>query len=100
MRLFAVSVDPPEKSREFIQKIEKDGQGPVRFRILFDPGSKTIDAYGLRDPAYAGQPVDGIPRPAVFVLDDKGVVRWARVETNYRLRPSNQDIRAALDALK
>jgi peroxiredoxin len=100
VRLFAISVDPPEASREFVRKIESDGKGAVQFQLLSDLGSRTIDAYGLRDPAYQGKSVYGIPRPAVFLIDGKGVVRWARIESDYRVRPSNSEIRSALDALE
>lgn len=99
VRLFAISVDPPEISRKFIQKIESDGRGTVGFRLLSDPDSRTIDAYGLRDPAYEGKEVYGIPHPAVYILDRSGRVRWARVESDYRVRPANVEIRTALDSI-
>ena len=42
----------------------------------------------------------GIPHPAVYVIDKAGKVAWAKIESNYRERPANDEIRAALDALK
>lgn len=99
MRFYAINPDTPEKSREFIEKIEADGERKVTFSLLSDPKSEVIDRYGLRDPSYAGQDVDGLPRPAVFVLDREGKVRWSKIETDYRQRPSNEEIRAALDAV-
>ena len=39
-----------------------------------------------------------MPRPSVFVLDQKGVVRWEKIETDYKERPSIEEISAALDA--
>lgn len=99
-KLYAVSVDSPEESRKFAEKIASDGKGEVSFAILSDAGSRTIDSYGLRDPAYAGQSREGIPHPAVYVLDETGRVVWARVESDYRKRPTVEEIRAALDALK
>lgn len=66
------------------------------FLLLSDPDSSVIDRYGLRDPAYAGEEGDGIPHPAVFVLDREGIVRWSKVESDYRQRPSNEEIRAAI----
>jgi len=54
----------------------------------------------LRDPAYAGQKIDGVPRPSVFVLDQQGRVRWLTIESDYRVRPSNEDVAAALDAFQ
>jgi len=100
VKLYAISVDPPDVSKDFAAKLGSDNKGPVTFPILSDPDHKIIDAYGLRDPAYEGQKVFGIPHPAVYVIDKTGKVAWARVESNYRERPANQEIRAALDALK
>lgn len=37
---------------------------------------------------------------AVYVIDKAGKVAWAKVESNYRQRPSNQEIRAAIEALR
>lgn len=87
-------------SKNFAAKIASDGKGAVDFPLLSDPDHKIIDVYGLRDPAYEGQQVYGIPHPAVYLIDKNGKVVWAKVESNYRERPTNQDIRAALDAIK
>ena len=100
MRLYAISVDPPDVSNDFAKKIASDGKGEVNFPILSDPDHKVIDAYGLRDPAYEGQKFYGIPHPAVYVIDKTGKVAWTKIESNYRERPTNQEIRGALDALK
>jgi len=54
----------------------------------------------LRDPAYEGQKVYGIPHPAVYVIDKQGKVAWAKIESDYKQRPMNEEIRASLDALK
>ena len=97
--LYAISVDPPDVSRSFAEKIASDGKGKVTFSLLSDPEHKIIDAYGLRDPAYEGQKVYGIPHPAVYVINKEGKVSWAKIESNYRDRPSSQEIRAAIDRL-
>lgn len=97
--IYAISIDPPEKSKSFAEKIAADGKGNLGFLILSDPGSKTIDAWGLRDPAYKGQPIDGVPHPAVFVLDKSGKVAWSRIESDFKVRPTNAEIRKALDGL-
>lgn len=100
VKLYAISVDAPDVSRGFAEKIESDGKGKVAFSLLSDPDHKIIDSYGLRDPAYEGQKVYGIPHPAVYVINRDGKVTWARIESDYRQRPTNQEIRAALDTLK
>lgn len=98
--LLAVSVDDHEKTKALMEKIASDGYGPVNYPMLSDPDHKVIDAYGLHDPAYDGTKFDGIPHPAVYVIDRNGRVAWAKVELDYKVRPSNADIRAALESLK
>ena len=99
IRLLAVSVDDADQTRELVRKITSDGNGPVTYTMLSDPGHKVIDAYGLHDPTYDGTKFEGIPHPAVYVIDKNGTVTWAKVESDYKIRPSNSDIRAALDKL-
>jgi peroxiredoxin len=98
--LYAISIDSAEQSQELLKKIAKDGKGEVSFPLLSDPNHKTIDAYGLFDPAYVGEKVEGIPHPAVYILDKNRKIVWAKVETDYRKRPTNEEIRAELDKLK
>ena len=98
--VYALSIDKPEDSRKLAEKIAADGKGKVEYRLLSDPGGKTIEAWGLRSPAYKGQPIDGVPHPAVYVIGKDGKVAWARIDEDYRQRPSNTEIRAALDKLK
>lgn len=100
VRIYGISIDPPKVSKEFAEKIAADKKGAVTFPLLSDPDHLTIDAYGLLDPAYETQQIYGIPHPAVYVIDKTGKVAWARVESNYRERPTNAEVRVALDALK
>ena len=98
--LYAVSIDAAEKTKGLMTKIAKDGKGEVNFPLLSDPEHKTIDAYGLFDPAYVGQDFEGIPHPAIYILDKKRKIVWAKVESDYRKRPTNEDIRTELNKLK
>ncbi|MEO7659954.1 MAG: peroxiredoxin family protein [Pyrinomonadaceae bacterium] len=98
--LYAISIDPADKLKVTREKIAKDGKGEINFPLLSDPGHKTIDAYGVFDPAYTGQRFEGIPHPAVYILDKNRKVVYSKVEPDYKLRPTNEDIRAELDKLK
>jgi peroxiredoxin len=98
--LYAVSVDAPEKSRDLAGKIAKDGKGAIAFSLLSDPNHRTIDAYGVFDPSYLGQETEGIPRPAIFIIDKNRKIVWAKIETDYRKRPAVEEIRAELDKLR
>lgn len=93
-------MDAPERSREFAGTIASDGMERVAFTMLSDPQHRVIDAYGLQDPRYLKQRVEGIPWPAAYVIDKAGRVAWARIDRDSTRRPPNSEIRAALDALK
>lgn len=100
MKFYAISPDSTEEGKNFAQLLATDHRGAVTFPLLSDPGSRIIDRYALRDETYAGKKEDGIPYPAVLVLDAKGRVRWMKVETDFRERPSNAEIAAAIDGME
>lgn len=94
-RLAAISYDDPATQAAFAAK-----EG-VTLTFLSDPGSKTIDAWGLRDPQYKPDSFAyGVPRPAIFVLDAKGVVRAKLAEDGYKVRPTVEAVLAAVDGVK
>lgn len=99
VKLYAISIDPHDKSKELAQKLSADGKG-INFPFLSDPYAKTIDAYGLRSHVYAGTKYDGIPYPTVYVIDKNGKVIWMKLEEDYKKRPTNTEIRAEIDKLK
>jgi len=81
-------VDAQEKSRELVDKLK------LPFPVLSDVGHKIIDAYDLYNP-------DGkIAKPALFVLDKKGIVRWIFLDEDYRIRAVNDAVLAELRKLK
>lgn len=98
--LYAVSIDPAEKSLGLMKKIAKDEKGEVNYSLLSDPNHQTIDAYGVFDPTYIGEKFEGIPHPAVFILDKNRKIMWTKVESDYKKRPTNDEIRAELNKLK
>jgi peroxiredoxin len=100
VNVYAISVDSPAESKQFAEKISADGKGNVSFPMLSDPGHRVIDAYGIRDPDYNGQKFEGIPHPSVYIIDKDGRVAWAKVEKDYKERPINDEVRAALKNLK
>jgi peroxiredoxin len=93
-------MDPADTSKNLADKIASDGKGRLSFPLLSDPDHKVIEAYGLRDPAYKGQNIDGIPHPAIYIINKDGKVTWAKIESDYRKRPTIVELRAALNTLK
>ena len=94
MELLALSIDNRENLQKMADKIAADGVTPD-FTFLSDPGHRVIDRYGLLNPS--GQ---GWPHPTTYVIDRRGVVRWKDIETNYKIRPTNQMILDALAKLE
>ena len=75
----AISVDPPDVSRDFIQ------QAGFSFTFLSDQNTEVIRRYDL---LHVGAAEDGhdIARPAEFLIDASGTVRWVNLTENYMVR--------------
>jgi peroxiredoxin len=89
----AISYDDVKTLASFADKKHID------FPLLSDPGSKTIDAYGILD-AEAKGPGKGIPHPGTFIIDKDGVVRAKLFKEGYKERSSTADMLDAAKALK
>lgn len=100
VKVFAVTVDNAMRNKSVIERLGKDGKGEFIFPILTDEGHKIIDAFGVFDPAYIGQEFEGIPHPAIYILDKDRKVLFAKVEPDYKKRPTNAELRIELDKLK
>ena len=64
--------------------------------LLSDSDGSVIDAYGLAD-ATLGEEV---ARPATFVVDPAGVVRWRHLPQDWRRRLSAVDYMKVFDAIE
>lgn len=93
IRPVAISVDPPEVSRNLTQK------AGYTFTFLSDPRAEVIRRYDL---VHAGAGIDGqdIARPAEFLLDSSGVVRWVNLTENYWVRARPEQILEAARLLR
>lgn len=63
----------------------------ITFPLLSDSGSKTIDAYHIRNKD-APERVQGIPEPGTFILDQKGIIRAKLFYEGYKTRHDSADI--------
>ena len=87
----AVSYDKPAELAAFAAKQS------LTYPLYSDTGSKLIDALKLRDPRYAPDSFAyGVPYPTTLLLDAKGRVKGKTVETDYKIRPTNDDLIALL----
>ena len=68
----------------------------ITYPLLSDAGSKTIDAYGIRNKE-APERWSGIPHPGTFIVDTKGVIRAKLFLEGYKERHAPE---ALIEALK
>lgn len=75
----AISIDTPEESRDLSQN-----QG-YTFTFLSDRNAEVIRRYDLVHTG-AGENGHDIARPAEFLVDRSGTVRWVNLTENYTVR--------------
>ena len=86
----AISVDDPETNRDMLPKVG------YTFTFLSDPNSEAIRRYDL---VHAGAGISGqdVARPAEFLVDTSGTVRWVNLTENYWVRARPEQV---LDAAR
>lgn len=89
VKIVAISVDPPQVTKEHAAK-----QG-YSFLFLSDEKLEVIRRYDLlHEGGFRGT---DIARPAEFLLDPQGIVRWRNLTESYRVRPKGEQLLEALD---
>ncbi|MES2131367.1 MAG: redoxin domain-containing protein [Bacteroidota bacterium] len=72
--VMAIGPDPVGVNREMVEKLGLD------FKVLSDEGQRTAMIYGVQlkeyDNTFAEKYEEGIPLPASFLIDKKGLVRY------------------------
>jgi peroxiredoxin len=89
----AISVDAPEVSRDLAQK------AGYTFPLLSDQNAEAIRRYDLVH-AGAGETGNDIARPAEFLLDSTGTVRWVNLTENYWVRARPEQVLEVAKLLK
>jgi len=93
VRPVAISVDRPDQSRRLASK------AGYTFPLLSDPAAETIRRYDL---LHKGGGVEGadVSRPAEFLVDSSGVVRWVNFTEDIRVRARADEMLAAAREIK
>jgi peroxiredoxin len=93
IRPVAISVDTPDESRELSK------EAGYTFTILSDPNTEAIRRYDL---VHAGAGIKGhdVARPAEFLMDSTGTVRWVNLTENYWVRARPEQILEAAKLLE
>jgi peroxiredoxin Q/BCP len=84
-KVVGISYDSAQRLRAFATRKK------ITMPLLSDAGSKTIDAYSVRDKE-AAPGNEGVANHAIFIVDQQGVIRARFFEVIYDERP-------AIDAL-
>jgi peroxiredoxin len=92
VRLIAISVDAPEINREHCRK-----QG-YSYTFLSDVNSDVIRRYDLFHEA-GGPDRKDISRPAEFLIDSTGTVRWVNLTDSFAVRARPEQVLKVLDTL-
>ena len=85
MRPVAISVDTPEQSAALCRK------AGYTYTFLSDPQAEVIRRYDL---VHQGASMEGkdIARPAEFLVDASGVVRWRNLTEDIRVRATPEEM--------
>ena len=92
MEIVAISVDSPGES----QKLCKS-RG-YSFPFLSDPGAEVIRQYGVLHPK-GGENGGDIARPAEFLVDASGNIRWVNLTDDFRVRARPEAVLEAINRL-
>jgi len=86
IRTVAISVDSPEINRDYMLQ-----QAGYTFTFLSDPKVEAIRRYDL---VHAGQGENGadVARPAEFLIDPSGTIRWRMMTENLFVRARPEQI--------
>lgn len=93
IRTVAISVDKPEVSADLSRK------AGYTFTILSDPDTAVIRQYHL---LHTGGGPEGhdIARPAEFLVDSTGIIRWVNFTEDIRVRARAEEMLAAARAIQ
>jgi peroxiredoxin (alkyl hydroperoxide reductase subunit C) len=93
VRVVGISVDLPEINRRQSQKFG------YTFSLLSDPKAEVIRRYDVLHPG-AGPKGADIARPAEFLLDSNGIVRWVNLTENIAVRARPEQVLGAFSELQ
>jgi peroxiredoxin len=93
IRVVGISVDPPEINRRQSQRLG------YTFSLLSDPKEQIIRRYDVLHPG-AGPKGADIARPAEFLIDSNGIVRWLNLTENIAVRARPEQVLSAFEQIQ
>jgi peroxiredoxin Q/BCP len=92
VEVVAISVDSPAESRNL-----RESRG-YSFPLLSDPQAQVIRQYGVLHP-HGGEGGKDIARPAEFLVDASGTIRWENLTDDIRVRARPETVLSAISRL-
>ena len=92
IRVVGISVDSPEINLRQSQKLG------YSFPLLSDPKAEVIRRYDVLHPG-AGPKGADIARPAEFLIDSSGMVRWVNLTENIAVRARPEQVLDAFNQI-
>ena len=92
-QVIGISVNDPFSNKGFVEK------NRLPFPVLSDYKRETIKNYGLELPNFAGLDGYTAAKRSIFILDQKGIVRYVWVSDNPAVEPNYQEILKALEEI-
>jgi peroxiredoxin len=92
-QIIGISVNDPFSNKGFAEK------NLLPFPLLSDYKREIIKTYGLELPNFAGLDGYTVAKRSIFILDQKGIVRYASVSDNPAIEPNYQEIQSVLQQI-
>jgi len=92
-QVIGISANDPFSNKGFAEK------NMLPFPLLSDYKREIIKAYGLELPNFAGLDGYTVAERSIFILDQKGIVRYAWVSENPAIEPNYQEILSVLQQI-
>ncbi len=89
-QIVGISYDSTKALQDFARRSD------ITFPLLADEGSKTIDAFAIRN-LDVPEKYEGVAYHATFIVDQKGIIRSKLYQVSYQERPA---VEALVTALK
>lgn len=91
--MVGISTDAEDVTRQHCQKLG------FTFPVLSDPKAEVVGRYGLLHPGGGPGGAD-IARPAEFLIDSTGTIRWINLTASVMVRARPDQVLKAVDELK
>jgi peroxiredoxin len=93
-QVVGVSVNDPFSNKAFAEK------NRLTFPILSDYNRQAIKAYGVETPDFGGLKGYTVAKRSIFIIDKKGVVRYAWTTEDPTIEPDYMEIENALEKMQ